>query len=68
MVILCILLFIDMEIIVSVKNKTNDHVHFKRCLNVDTSLKFDYNGITTALLTLYTGCDVMVCFEVKPYD
>lgn len=66
MMVLCILRFIDMEIIVSVKNKTNEHVHFKRSLEVNGSTVFDYNAIVRSLLTLYQGLNVMVCFEISP--
>lgn len=55
-----------MEIIVSVKNKTNEHVHFKRNLEVNGSTVFDYNAIVRSLLTLYQGLNVMVCFEISP--
>lgn len=57
-----------MEIIVSVKNKSNNHVHFKRTVDVNDSVSFDYNAIVRSLLSLYNGLDVMVCFEILRND
>ena len=51
------------QIKVSVRNITNDHVHFERILDSDGSVDIPYSSIVNTLLYLYSGLNVKVVIE-----
>lgn len=56
------------QIKVSVRNISNDHVHFERILTVDDSVMFPYSQIVDALGVLYDGMSVKVVVEKAAYN
>lgn len=51
------------QILISVKNISNDTVHLKRCIDVDDSIVVPYSKIVDTLLFLYNGLNVKVVIE-----
>lgn len=51
------------QVRISVKNISNDHVHFERVLDTDSSVKFPYDELVDSLLFLYQGLNVKVVIE-----
>ena len=51
------------QIRVRVQNIANDHVHFERILDTDSSVSFPYEKIVDSLLFLYQGHNIKVVCE-----
>lgn len=48
---------------VSVKNISNEHCHFERCIDLNESLEIPYKEITKSLEYLFQGLNVKIVFE-----
>lgn len=56
------------EITVTVRNVSNDSVHFKRSLEIPLGVSFDYNNTTQVLLNLYSKLNVFVTFDIRLFE
>lgn len=51
------------QIKISVQNVSNNHVHFERIIEQDTSISIPYDNLISSLLFLYDGLNVKVVIE-----
>lgn len=57
------------QVLISVQNISNDHVHFKRCIEQDDSIRIPYDSIVQTLLYLFNGLNVKVVIEQsQPFE
>lgn len=52
---------------ISVNNVKNEHCHFKRVIDVPTSLSIPYDNLVKSLLFLFQGLDVTVNIKVASH-
>ena len=52
---------------VLVQDVSNEHVHFERCIDMDSNLFVPYDSLVSSLLWLYSGLNVKVVIETANY-
>ena len=55
------------QIMFSVRNVDNSHVHFERIVESDTNVSIPYDKIIPALEYLFQGLKSKVCIEIVSY-
>lgn len=58
----------NLRIYVQVRNVDNEHVHFKRSIEWNSSLSFPFDSMTQNLLLLYKDLKVVVEYMVLPFN
>lgn len=65
---ICYFVLMRQQIVVKVQNVENDHVHFKRSLDLPDGLQIPYNEIQKSLRWLFQGLNVEISVSQSIYN